>query len=251
MNRLILIVLLSLFLNACVISKHIADTPNLSLSSLLITPYKADIHQGSVLERFTINQLELGMSSNQVQDLIGPPSIIDPFHNNQWDYINHSTLGSGEVISYRLTLTFEKEKLVNINTNGIDSLPQMTAKEKAEENKRINDKIAAIKLAKEKARVAKEKVKIAAEKARVAKEKAKIAAIKLAKEKARVAKEKAQRILQEKIAEEAKIAAIKLAQAEASKKAKAEKVAKDIADAKAKALEEKRIQEKNKPWYKF
>ncbi|SMN12758.1 Outer membrane lipoprotein SmpA, a component of the essential YaeT outer-membrane protein assembly complex [Bathymodiolus heckerae thiotrophic gill symbiont] len=244
MNRLILIVLLSLFLNACVISKHIADTPNLSLSSLLITPYKADIHQGSVLERFTINQLELGMSSNQVQDLIGPPSIIDPFHNNQWDYINHSTLGSGEVISYRLTLTFEKEKLVNINTNGIDSLPQMTAKEKAEENKRINDKIAAIKLAKEKA-------KIAAEKARVAKEKAKIAAIKLAKEKARVAKEKAQRILQEKIAEEAKIAAIKLAQAEASKKAKAEKVAKDIADAKAKALEEKRIQEKNKPWYKF
>ncbi|MDC9715369.1 MAG: outer membrane protein assembly factor BamE [Gammaproteobacteria bacterium] len=253
MNKLILIAFLSLFLNACAVSNYISD--------ITLTPYKADIHQGSALDRFTVNQLKLGMSNHQVQDLIGPPSITDPFHNNQWDYINHSTLGSGEIVSYRLTLTFKQEKLVNINTDGIIPLPALTFIEKVAESKRIDNekaaekaKIIAMKLFQEKARIAKEKAKIMAmkitqEKARVAKEKAKIAAIKLAQEKtiekAKAEKEKAQRIMQEKIA------AIKLAQEKALKRAKVEKVAKDIANAKIKALEEKQIQEKNKSWYKF
>jgi hypothetical protein len=35
-------------------------------------------------------------------------------------------MGSGEVIRYRLTLKFEGLKLVNINTDGISSLPKLT-----------------------------------------------------------------------------------------------------------------------------
>ncbi|BBB23551.1 small protein A [Isorropodon fossajaponicum endosymbiont JTNG4] len=105
----------------------------------LLTPYKDDIHQGSVLERFKINQLKLDMSKIQVQDLIGSPSIIDSFHNNQWDYINHSTLHKKDDIHYRLVLTFDDDALIHINTTGISSLLQLTDKEKEAENKRISD----------------------------------------------------------------------------------------------------------------
>ena len=106
MNKIISITFLSLLLNACSFSDY---TP--SMLALSLTPYKTDINQGSVLNRFSINQLKIGMSKKQVQELIGPPSVIDPFHNNQWDYINHSTMGSGEVIHYRLILKFEGKKI--------------------------------------------------------------------------------------------------------------------------------------------
>ncbi|CAC9576891.1 Outer membrane beta-barrel assembly protein BamE [uncultured Gammaproteobacteria bacterium] len=181
MIKLILITLLSLFLNACSFSNYIPSIPTLSL----ITPYKADINQGSVLSRLSINQLKIGMSKKQVQEIIGAPSVIDPFHNNQWDYINHSTMGSGEVIRYRLTLKFEGLKLVNINTDGISSLPKLTDKQKMLQNARIAEEKAKIL---EEERIAKEeaKTKELEEKARILEEK-------------RIAEEKAKHIAQEKI----------------------------------------------------
>jgi outer membrane protein assembly factor BamE len=123
---------------------YIPSAPTLSL----IKPYKADVNQGTVLNRLSINQLKIGLSKKQVQEIIGTPSIIDPFHNNQWDYINHSIMGSGEVIRYRLTLKFEGLKLVNINTDGISSLPKLTDKQKILQETRI---------AKEKAKALEEK----------------------------------------------------------------------------------------------
>jgi outer membrane protein assembly factor BamE len=77
------------------------------------------------------------MSKHQVQDIIGQPSIIDPFHNNQWNYVHHTTLGSDEIIRYRLTLIFAGDKLSHINTDGITSLAKMTDKEMALEKARL------------------------------------------------------------------------------------------------------------------
>lgn len=190
MNKLVSITFLSLFLTACSI----------------LNPYKADIHQGSVLNRSTIEQLKIGMSKSQVHTIIGTPSIVDPFHNNQWDYINYTALGSGKVVHYRLMLTFKEGKLDNINTDDISSLPKMTDKEKAEKEVRL----AKEKADKEAARLAKEKAeKEKAEKeAQLAKEKAEKAKIEKAKkeaaEKARLAKEKAEkaRLAKEKVEKE-------------------------------------------------
>ncbi len=135
MNKITLITFLSLFLSACSTSKYIPDFSLPSIPSF--KPYKADVNQGSVLKRFTINQLKTGMTKRQVQDTIGQPSVIDPFHNNQWDYIHYTTLGSGEIVNYRLILTFADGKLSNINTNGISSLPEMTNQEKMKEKVRL------------------------------------------------------------------------------------------------------------------
>lgn len=255
MNKLTLIVLSLPFLSACSPSMpELPDLPSLpSMSDIVPTPYKADIYQGSVLERFKINQLKVGMSKAQVKDLIGSPSVIDPFHNNQWDYINYSTPGVGNVIHYRLILAFDHNTLTKVDTTGIGSLPQLTDEEKALEDKRI---------AEEKAR-AEAAAKAKAEAERIAKEKA-IAAAKAKAEAERIAKEKA--AAKAKALENKRIAEEK-AKVAAAAKAKAEKIAKEKEEAKAKALEDKRIaeekakaaaaaeakriEEANKPWYKF
>ncbi len=140
MNKLTLVALsLSLpFLSACTPSMPtLPDMPNILPDMSLPTLYKDDVQQGSVLTRFKINQLRVGMSKAQVQDLIGSPSIIDPFHSNQWDYINHTTRHERSDIHYRLALKFTQEKLVTIDSSGIVSLAKMTDKEKALEEKRL------------------------------------------------------------------------------------------------------------------
>ncbi len=181
MNKLTLIAFSLPFLSACSPSMpelpDLPDMPDIIPDLSLPDLYKPDMYQGSVLNRFKINQLEIGMSEAQVQDLIGSPSVIDPFHNNQWDYINHSTPFKGKPIHYRLILKLKNGKLASIDTSGISSLPQLTDKEKELEDKRIAEEKARI----EAARIAKEKelARIAEEKAeaqRVAKEKAKLKA---------------------------------------------------------------------------
>lgn len=87
-----------------------------------IDVHKASVIQGSVLEVETVEQLQLGMSKEMVMSLIGSPSISDPFHEDQWDYIHHSTIDGEDVVHYRLTLVFENDLLSVIDDSGLTSL---------------------------------------------------------------------------------------------------------------------------------
>jgi len=84
--------------------------------------YKPTIIQGSVLNMKEVNQLQLGMSKKSVMNLIGSPSIIDPFHQYQWDYINHSTIEGEIEIRYRLRLIFSDNLLSEIDKSGLEEL---------------------------------------------------------------------------------------------------------------------------------
>jgi outer membrane protein assembly factor BamE len=143
MKRLTFILLASLVLTGC--SNSLTNTleppkipkfsmpelpkmPKLSLPSWAkpklptIEVYKPTIMQGSVLDMNEVNQLQLGMSKEMVMDLIGSPSIIDPFHQYQWDYINHSTIEGEIKIQYRLRLIFEGNILSEIDKSGLEDL---------------------------------------------------------------------------------------------------------------------------------
>jgi outer membrane protein assembly factor BamE len=78
--------------------------------------------QGSVLDMNEVNKLQLGMSKESVMNLIGSPSIIDPFHQYQWDYINHSSIEGEIEIQYRLRLIFKDNLLTEIDKSGLESL---------------------------------------------------------------------------------------------------------------------------------
>ena len=102
--------------------------PKLSLPSWAkpkmpsIDVYKPTIMQGIILDIKEVNQLELGMSKDSVMNLIGSPSIIDPFHQYQWDYINHSTIDGEIEIRYRLRLIFSGNLLSEIDKSGLEEL---------------------------------------------------------------------------------------------------------------------------------
>ena len=48
--------------------------------------YKQPIYQGNLIDKAAADQLQVGMSLQQVQALLGSPSIADPFHHDRWDY---------------------------------------------------------------------------------------------------------------------------------------------------------------------
>ena len=102
--------------------------PKLSLPSWAkpklpsIDVYKPTILQGSVLEMSDVNLLQVGMTKDMVMNLIGSPSIIDTFHQYQWDYINHSSIEGETKIQYRLRLIFDGNILYEIDKTGLEGL---------------------------------------------------------------------------------------------------------------------------------
>ena len=102
--------------------------PKLSLPSWAkpklpsIDVYKPTILQGSVIEMSDVNLLQIGMTKDMVMNLIGSPSIIDPFHQYQWDYINHSSIEGETKIQYRLRLIFDGNILDEIDKTGLEGL---------------------------------------------------------------------------------------------------------------------------------
>jgi outer membrane protein assembly factor BamE len=143
MNRLTFILLVATLLTGCSTSlpktpelpkmpkfsmPELPKMPKLSLPSWAkpklpsIEVYKPTIMQGSVLEMSDVDLLQIGMTKEIVMNLIGSPSIIDPFHQYQWDYINHSSIEGKTKIQYRLRLIFDGNTLVEIDKSGLEGL---------------------------------------------------------------------------------------------------------------------------------
>jgi len=74
--------------------------------------YKQPIYQGNLLEKTQVEQLQQGMTKQQVEALIGSPSIADPFHQNRWDYTATERVNRrGTTNVKNLTLWFENDAL--------------------------------------------------------------------------------------------------------------------------------------------
>ena len=74
--------------------------------------YQQPIYQGNLIEKAAADQLQAGMSKQQVLTLLGTPSIADPFHHERWDYTASERTGRrGNVEIKNLTLWFEGDAL--------------------------------------------------------------------------------------------------------------------------------------------
>ena len=63
---------------------------SLALSALLscsMSPYKVQIYQGNNIDDNQINQLTIGMSKDQVIEIVGIPDIQDAFSPDRFDYV--------------------------------------------------------------------------------------------------------------------------------------------------------------------
>ncbi|RMH94973.1 outer membrane protein assembly factor BamE [Lysobacter pythonis] len=55
--------------------------------------YRQPIYQGNLLDKGTVEQLQVGMSKQQVAAMLGTPAIEDPFHHDRWDYTSTQRRG--------------------------------------------------------------------------------------------------------------------------------------------------------------
>jgi outer membrane protein assembly factor BamE len=83
----------------------------LALSSGCV--YRQTIAQGNLIEQEDLDQVELGMTRNQVRFLLGTPMIDDPFHQDRWDYIYFLKVGRKDATFKRWVSVFFEDGLVS------------------------------------------------------------------------------------------------------------------------------------------
>lgn len=90
----------------------------------LISPYKMDIRQGNYITDEMRQNLELGMSKQETQTLLGTPMINDAFHGDRWDYI-YRLEQQGEVTEQQhLALYFENDTLIKMTDGAENNAPE-------------------------------------------------------------------------------------------------------------------------------
>ncbi len=80
--------------------------------------YRANISQGNIVEEEDLDQVEVGMTRNQVRFLLGTPMIADPFHQDRWDYVYYVKIGRNDASAKRwVTVLFDGETVSEIQRN--------------------------------------------------------------------------------------------------------------------------------------
>ncbi|MCH9693818.1 MAG: outer membrane protein assembly factor BamE [Gammaproteobacteria bacterium] len=95
----------------------------LALSSGCV--YRAAISQGNVIKQEDLEQLEVGMTKNQVRFLLGTPMIDDPFSRQRWDYVYYLKLGRDKANQKRwVSVVFADEVVAEIRKE-LDLAPKL------------------------------------------------------------------------------------------------------------------------------
>lgn len=76
--------------------------------------YRQDIHQGNVISQEMVDQLKPGMSPRQVAYVMGTPLLVDPFHDERWDYLYSNQPGNEVRVQKNVTLIFKRDQLVQL-----------------------------------------------------------------------------------------------------------------------------------------
>ncbi|MCP3868692.1 MAG: outer membrane protein assembly factor BamE [Gammaproteobacteria bacterium] len=103
----------SLALSACSTTDQLGSIIPAGLESLPLM-YKSDVQQGNVITQEMINRLEPGMSTSQVNYIMGSPMLVDVFHQGRWDYVYTMRRGKNEPEQKRIAIFFEDDRLVRI-----------------------------------------------------------------------------------------------------------------------------------------
>lgn len=99
------------------------DMRRILVTALLVTTlalgsgcvYRASISQGNLIKQEDLDQVEIGMTRNQVRFLLGTPLVDDPFHAARWDYVYFVRIGRDPATFKRwVTIEFENDLVVAI-----------------------------------------------------------------------------------------------------------------------------------------
>jgi outer membrane protein assembly factor BamE len=87
-----------------------------------ITPYRITVVQGNFVSAEAAAQMQVGMSRDQVKQILGTPLLTDMFHADRWDYVFYFKRGSTSVVQQRdFVVNFASDRVVS--WSGGENLP--------------------------------------------------------------------------------------------------------------------------------
>ena len=95
--------------------------PVLLLAAMLAATgcvYRANMSQGNIVIEEDLDQVEIGMTRNQIRFLLGTPMIDDPFHMDRWDYVYYVKIGRRDASAKRwVSILFTDDAVSEIRRN--------------------------------------------------------------------------------------------------------------------------------------
>jgi len=92
-----------------------SDNVKKMLSSYGIKPYIIPLDQGQLIDNKNFDRLDIGLSKQQVEYLLGRPSVTSPFKDNRWDYVYFNNTNQKEL--QNITIIYKNEKVFEILIN--------------------------------------------------------------------------------------------------------------------------------------
>jgi outer membrane protein assembly factor BamE (lipoprotein component of BamABCDE complex) len=77
--------------------------------------YKLPTRQGNFIEQGKLDQLQLGMTPEQVRFLLGTPMAADPYDANRWDYLGYYRAPRGAEAKRIVSLYFREGQLARMD----------------------------------------------------------------------------------------------------------------------------------------
>ncbi|HEX5488032.1 MAG TPA: outer membrane protein assembly factor BamE [Rhodanobacteraceae bacterium] len=91
--------------------------------------YRPDVQQGNLLIGKNVSELKPGLTKQQVIELLGTPSVVSPFDQNQWNYVATLQRRGGAIKERTLTLYFDNDTLVRTDGDFMKETPQELLRE--------------------------------------------------------------------------------------------------------------------------
>lgn len=75
-------------------------------------PYRIDVQQGNWITASQVDQLEIGMTREQVRFVLGTPTLQDIFFSDRWEYPYYLKPGYGDEELRTFTVWFDGDHLI-------------------------------------------------------------------------------------------------------------------------------------------
>ncbi len=76
--------------------------------------YDIDVQQGNIINQEQVQALRIGMSREQVVEIIGEPVMVNTFDNRCWDYVYTDVSRKKSFEKNKVTLIFENNRVIKI-----------------------------------------------------------------------------------------------------------------------------------------
>jgi outer membrane protein assembly factor BamE len=71
--------------------------------------HKVTVQQGNIVSQDMVDKLQIGMTKNQVQYILGTPLIVDTFNPSHWDYYFTKVDSNNNISKNQVSLRFGQD----------------------------------------------------------------------------------------------------------------------------------------------